>query len=181
MGVYYHYVNFTKRHHFSIGAIGGGVKFSTIGYGATARAFELLITRPWLESNDSARKLHGSWEGDHLAIVGDTDSDFENVILPEFANITANVILMSIAVDGFQAMAAMAEKDQHLFLQLCHLLETNYFPYLLSEMEKPFGKDFWKEKKRILESRDYSYFPMYDVVRNDLPPADSNTATNVPD
>ena len=156
MGEYYHYVNFSKKLSASISAIDGGDKKYDIGRSLTARAFALLLSRISYGYADRFHWMVGSWEKDHVAVVGDYDADYE-MIDEKFTSFDANLFMLLIDVDGFEEIAEIVKEDDNLFLQVCYLIETNQAPELLPEMKEHFGEDFWNRRKQI---RSFSFRPV---------------------
>jgi hypothetical protein len=152
MGTTYHYANLTKREWFSTDSLGGSAKLSGLGLNLTARAFDLLLVPVG----------GGRWVGDAVAIIGDTDDNWLQYN-DEFADLTADVILLVISHDGFDRVGAAAEEDSSLFMQLCHLVVTRQAPDLELHMRERFGTRFWQRYKDLCRER--MWFKPRDIAR----------------
>ena len=64
MGVYYYYVNHSKRELFPVDCFGGPVKRNGIGRGLGARAFALMLV-----------EQYGRWVNDEVVVLGDDNRD----------------------------------------------------------------------------------------------------------
>jgi hypothetical protein len=148
MGVYYLYVNLTKRQRFSIGAVGGGIKRDCIGRTLAARAFELMLSGN-LDQNLSPVKDECSWAGDSVMLVGDEFLPDYYRFKDEFTDVGANAIMVLLKVDGFDEIAEVAEKDETLFMQLAHMVLTRQAPRLAPYMEQRFGRDFLRRYQEL--------------------------------
>ncbi len=141
MGAYYYYVNRTKKEIFSIGALGGGIKFGSIGMGLTARAFDLMILKPVPEIFPHEYRICGRWHGDRVAVeCDDSNPDWDEV--SAYLPIDADVAVMLYEFDGFELLADLAAEDNVFFVQLCYLVVTNQYPRFEAELSKAFGPDF---------------------------------------
>ena len=153
MGTYFYYVNFTRRERFSISALGGGDKLSSIGRNLAARAFELMVTRRGTGLLGELPALCGRWAGDEVAVVGDDWDEDWDAIRESHVDIGANVILLLMEFDGFEPLREAAEQDSFLFMQLCHLATTGQSKPLEKEMEHHFGVDFRRRYKQMCQER----------------------------
>jgi hypothetical protein len=156
MGTTYHYTNLTKREWFSVSALGGNPKLSGLGRNLTARAFDLLLVGNKNSQPVSDPVQLGRWAGDTIVIIGDSDDNWLQYN-KEFADIEADVILLLLinACDGFKSIAAAAENDDGLFMQLCHLVVTRQALQLEPHMKEHFGKDFRERYKRLCNQRQW--------------------------
>jgi hypothetical protein len=161
MGTTYHYSNLTKREWFSTDALGGSAKLSGLGLNLTARGFDLLLVRSDTTAESSAKVRVGRWAGDAVAIIGDTDDNWLRYSA-DFADLTADVILLIIAHDGFERVGAAAEDDNALFVQLCHLCVTRQAPALEPLMRQRFGARLWQRHKDL---RHQTSFEPKDIAR----------------
>ena len=153
MGTTYHYANLTKREWFSIDALGGNAKLYCLGFNLTARGFELLLvgSRAFAASDVLAVGV-GRWALDSIAIIGDDEDDWLRYN-DEFADLTADVILLVASHDGFERIGDAAEHDDHLFMQLCHLLVTDQAPELEVHMRNRFGTRFLSRYRDLCRER----------------------------
>jgi len=149
MGVYYHYFNFTKRERFCIDALGGGVKSAAIGRTLAARAFDLMLVGL---PHDRSHAFNGRWAFDSVALVGDDALPTEQweQLRDEFADVTADAITTLFKSDGFEELGTAAERNDPLFLQLCHLVATRQLPALEPQMSWRFGDGFLKRYKELM-------------------------------
>jgi hypothetical protein len=150
MGTYFHYVNFTKRQHFIIGALGGGIKFTSIGRNLSARAFELMLTKPGV-TLQKLPPIVGAWVGDEVAIIGDDWDSEGEMIRKDFVDIGANVVLMLMESDGFEDLKTAATAHDNFFMQLAYLATTRQSSAIEKEMEIHFGADFRRRYKQMCE------------------------------
>lgn len=152
LGTYYHYVNFDRRERFITGVLGDGIKFYAIGHTRTARAFGLLLTRPYGERGRGATDL-GRWAGHAVAIVGDDPDPEWDDIVETFTDIEANVLRVVYEVDGFGPLAEAAEANDGVFMALCHLALTGQMPALREELARHFGVGFRKRYEALARAR----------------------------
>jgi len=148
MGTTYHYANLTKREWFSTDALGGNAKLSGLGLNLTARAFDLLLVHGFAPVLPDSPVGLGRWAGDAVSIIGDSDDNWLQYN-DEFADLTADVILLVISRDGFDRVGAAAEEDVYLFAQLCYLVATRQAPSLEAHMRERFGTQFWQRYKEL--------------------------------
>ena len=139
MGTTYHYASLTKREWFSTAALGGNSKLGGLGLNLTARGFELLLVRGPASPESTVQVGH--WSGDAIAIIGDTDSDWLRYN-DEFADLTADLIILDAFQDGFDVVGDASAADDSLFMQLCHLVATRQAPGLEARMRTKFGTRF---------------------------------------
>jgi hypothetical protein len=147
MGTTYSYANLTQREWFSADALGGSSKSSGLGFNLGARAFDLLLVRGGGHSPSDPVRM-GRWAGDSIAIVGDDDGEWLRY-LEEFADLGADVILLVHAHDGFERLGEAAERDDGLFMQLCHLVVTRQALQLEPDMKSRFGANFRQRYKDL--------------------------------
>ena len=141
MGAYFHYVNHTKKEFFAIDTLGGGSKFSDIGYSLTARAFSLLVIKPIPDFTWFNHRICGRWYGNNVALEpDDSNPDWEKIMA--YADISADVAVMLYEIDGFQPLADVAKHDDNLFLQLVYLVVTQQAPDLERELVLHFGVSY---------------------------------------
>ena len=163
MGTTYHYANLTKREWFSTDALGGNPKLSGLGLNLTARAFDLLLVQGFAPVAIESPVRLGRWAGDSISIIGDTDDNWLQYY-EEFADLTADIILLIIARDGFDRIGDAAEKDSGLFVQLCHLLATRQAPTLEPLMKQRFTTQLWQRYKELCHG---TSFKRRDIARPD--------------
>ena len=125
----------------------------------TARGFELLLVRGLLHHGPVQV---GHWSGDAIAIIGDTDSDWLRYN-DEFADLTADLILLVAFQDGFDVVGDAAAADDSLFMQLCHLVATRQAPGLEARMRTKFGTRFLSRYQDLCLAR--SWFRPRDLAR----------------
>ena len=162
MGTTYHDANLTKREWFSTDALGGNPKFLGLGLNLTARGFDLLLVRGTATASPDDPVRVGRWSGDAVAIVGDMDDEWLRYY-DEFADLTADVILLVVACDGFERVGDAAAEDSGLFMQLCHLVVTRQAPTLEAYMRERFGTRFYSRYQELCRER-VSFKPS-DVAR----------------
>ncbi|WP_020470856.1 hypothetical protein [Zavarzinella formosa] len=162
MGITYHYANLTKREWFSTDALGGNPKFGGVGLNLTARGFDLLLVRGYTQAGTDGPVRVGRWSGDSVTIVGDTDDDWLRYH-DEFADLTADIILLVVSCDGFERVGDAAAEDSGLFMQLCHLVMTRQAPELEAHMRQRFGMRFYSQYQE--QCRESSSFKPKDLVR----------------
>jgi len=162
VGTTYHYANLTKREWFRTDALGGSAKLTGLGRSLTARAFELLLVRNNVASMSNDPVWIGRWAGDAIALIGDTDDNWLQYD-DEFVDLTADVILLLVSNDGFDCIAAVAEEDSRLFMQLSYLVETHQAPVLEPHMKQRFGTRYWKRYQDMCH--DQRWFKPRDVAR----------------
>ena len=162
MGTTYHYANLTKREWFSTDALGGNSKFRGLGLNLTARGFDLLLVRGPAPAEADGPVRVGRWSGDSVAIVGDTDDDWLRYH-DEFADLTADVILLVASCDGFERIGDAAADDSGLFMQLCHLVVTRQSPELEAHMRQRYGTRFYSQYQE--KCRECSWFKPRGIAR----------------
>ena len=103
MGVYYFYVNDTKKQFFCIDPTGQDIKSYALGRNIGSRALSYLI----LENNSDytgvdEHPLVGSWIGDRFFVTGDDYCPRFDEIKTEYANIGQAIIEMLAAIGTFE-------------------------------------------------------------------------------
>ena len=143
MGANYSYFNLTKRQRFSCDALGGNSRRPGCGRDLTSRAFHLLLidTARYLKTNEMELK---QWHGDSICLLTDTDDDWTRYE-QEFADITADLILLVLHRDGYETISEAAEIDNRLFMQICHLAVTKQAPELEPHLKEQFGSN-WRQR-----------------------------------
>lgn len=142
MGVYYHYINHSKREYFAISALGGAIKFSAIGHNLAARAFGLLIARPNPETHMGMYRICGRWCDDNVVLDGDDYNPEWDTITDTYRNIGPDLIPMLVEVDGFEPIAQAASSDDWFFMELSYLTISGQTPQLEAEMIRVFGEGY---------------------------------------
>lgn len=140
MGTNYHYANLTKREWFEADAFGENSKRSGLSYGLSSRALHLLLLGDGSTAATSPINV-GRWSSDSITLIGDNDNAWERYN-QEFVDIAADVIMLVFAHDGFEPIAEAAERSNHLFMQLCHLVVTQQALSLERHMKEHFGSNF---------------------------------------
>ena len=150
MGVTYQYANLTKREWFSASAFGGSGNSRGLGTNLTARAFELLLVRPYRRHAEAADAIEvGRWADDSIAIVGDDDAKWLEYF-EQFADLYADLIPLINHRDGFEGLGEAAAKDDRLYAQICHLIVTRQAMELEGGMKARFGTNFRQRYKEVL-------------------------------
>ena len=142
MGIYYYYANATKRECFPIDALGGGLKHNALGFTLASRAFHLLLPGEPGHGPGPPDRLYGRWAGDSIFIIGDDLVPDWNQFVSEYTNIEADAILLVFKTDGFDGIGEAAEKEDTLYMQLCHLAVTGQAPQLEAELKRRFGTGY---------------------------------------
>lgn len=163
MGTTYRYANLTKREWFDTDALGGNPKLSGLGLNLTARGFDLLLVHGCAPAMLDSPVRIGRWACDAVAIIGDTDDNWLRYN-DEFADLTADVILLVVSHDGFDRVGEASEEDSSLFMQLCHLVVTRQAPILEPHMRERFGTRFWQRYKDLCRER--RSFKPRDIARS---------------
>jgi|GEM_PF-2174989 len=160
MGEYFHYVNHDKQLQYGVGNIGGEDKFNGIGRGLGARCFGLLLSQP----NDRAGRLVdtmvGSWIGDRVECIGDHGKQHDEFV--GYQNITANVMLMLLRVDGPKELLEVAQKDDNVFAQLVYLMTKNALLEFRTPIEQNLGADWGKRYKYL--RKEQPWIEVYDLI-----------------
>ena len=151
MGIYYYYVNHTKQELFPVDCFGGPIKRNGIGRGLGARAFALMLN----EDN-------GRWVTDDVAVVGDDHRDDWLEIRENYTDITANAILLVVAEGGIDEVLDEAKSDDHVFMQLCHMITTGQTPELRDRFVDRFGTNFSSKYQSLC--KEWSHWIPSDVV-----------------
>jgi len=133
MSVTYHYANLSKQEWFDASAFGGSGDRHGLGLNLTARAFELLLV----------------WADDSIAIVGDTDEKWIEY-RENFSDLYVDLIPLINQYDGFAGLAEVAEKNNRLYVQICHLIFTRQAMELESGMRERYGPNFRQRYKDVL-------------------------------
>ena len=149
MGVYYYYVNHSKRELFPVDCFGGPIKRNGIGRGLGARAFALMLV-----------EQYGRWVNDEVVVLGDDNRDDWLELRHEYTDITANAILtvadagLTVAdAGGIDEVLDCAESDDSVFMQLCHLITTGQTPEFNDPFVKRFGAGFAKKYQTLCKER----------------------------
>ncbi|VTR96260.1 unnamed protein product [Gemmata massiliana] len=162
MGTTYHYASLTKREWFSTDTLGGNSKFRGLGLNLTARGFDLLLVRDLAPVAPAGPVRAGRWAGDAVAIISDTDDEWLRYY-DEFADLTADIILLVVSHDGFDRIGDAAAEGSGLFMELCHLVVTRQTPVLEAHMRARFGARFWSRYQDVC--REHSWFKPGDIAR----------------
>lgn len=102
MGVYYFYVNDSKKEFFCIDPTGAEIKGSFLGRNIGARALSRLILNNQPEyTGVDAHPLVGSWIGDHFFVTGDDYCENFDRIESEYTDIGQSVIEMLVAIQPY--------------------------------------------------------------------------------
>ena len=142
MGVYYYYVNHSKRELFPVDCFGGPVKRNGIGRGLGARAFALMLV-----------EQYGRWVNDEVVVLGDDNRDDWLELRHEYTDITANATLTVADAGGIDEVLDCAESDDSVFMQLCHLITTGQTPEFNDPFVKRFGAGFAKKYQTLCKER----------------------------
>ena len=102
MGIYYHYVNDSKKCYFPIDPTGVEVKGSFIGRNIGSRAFHYLV----MENDSSAtgtpdHPLLGGWIGDRAYLTGDDYGREFDQVVASYENISQAILEMLATVSPF--------------------------------------------------------------------------------
>jgi hypothetical protein len=105
MGVYYFYVNDTKREFFCIDPTGIDIKFYALGRNIGSRALSFLL----LEHNADYALYEphprvGSWIGDRVFITGDDYGPTFDRVQSEFAKIGQAIIEMIVDIAPYDLL-----------------------------------------------------------------------------
>jgi hypothetical protein len=152
MGVYYYYVNHSKKELLPIDSFGGAIKWNGIGRGLGARAFALMMV-----------ENGGRWSGDRVAVVGDDNHSDWNSIKETYRDVMANAILSIISYDGFEEILDIAARESSVYMQLSHMITTRQAPELREMFIERFGPSFAKTYSNFCKERTW-WIPS-DVVR----------------
>jgi hypothetical protein len=151
MGVYYHYVNFTKQERFAINSLGGGIKFGNAGFTPASRALHLLIIDEPRDSSADEYLERGRWSGDSIAVLGDDiTADFDR-LYDACVDIAADAILLVYRYDGCELLFDTAEQEDRLYMQLCHLSANGQAPGLMQDMKARFGASYLQRYRKAAE------------------------------
>ncbi|MDH5655089.1 MAG: hypothetical protein OEZ34_04240 [Spirochaetia bacterium] len=146
MGVYYHYANHTKKERFAADSLGGSPKLRALGYTLASRAFHLLLASP-----------HGRWLGDNISILGDDIEKDWDIILKEYTDIQADVILMLIQKDGTGEICSIIREDENLFMQMCYLVITGQTKHFRRDIEPCLGAEYQKRYGQLCKETQLFY------------------------
>jgi hypothetical protein len=149
MSVTYHYANLTKQEWFDASAFGGSGNRHGLGLNLTARVFELLLVRGYQRQTEADPIAFGRWADDSIAIVGDTDEKWLEY-RERFSDLYVDLIPLINQYDGFAGLAEVAEKNNRLYVQICHLIFTRQAMELEGGMKERFGPDFRQRYKDAL-------------------------------
>lgn len=130
MGVSYSYVNHDKRQYFTCGLFTGD-RFSSIGYGHSARALAILLSE------------RGDWRGNRVSVIGDTSDEFA-VLQRNGLNVVVDVVLMLIEIDGLDWIEAELDNCTDAFMLLCNLALHLRRPDVLRLLDKKLGAGKWQ-------------------------------------
>lgn len=144
MGVYYYYVNLTKKEKFCIDTLGGSLRHRGLGRTLASRAFHLML--------DYSK---GRWAGDYVAVMGDDNTPDWSHLSETLTDIDAIVILTLFYIDGFKEIGEIAKHDRYLFMQLCHLVVTRQALELEPLLLEYFGASYLKKYKELCKELYY--------------------------
>jgi hypothetical protein len=149
MSISYHYANLSKQEWFGASAFGGSGNRHGLGINLTARAFELLLVRGYTKQTKEDPIAFGRWADDSIAIVGDTDKKWLEY-LEQFVDLYVDLIPLINRSDGFAGLGEAAEKNDRLYVQICHLIFTRQAMELENGMKERFGANFRQRYKDAL-------------------------------
>ncbi len=105
MGVYYYYVNDTKRQHFCIDPAEVDIKQYALGRNLGSRALSYLLLENCYESTGiKPHPLLGSWIGDHIYVTGDDYGKNFEAIRDTYTNIAQQVFELIVHADPFDLL-----------------------------------------------------------------------------
>lgn len=97
----------------------------------------------------------GRWVGDNVAVIGDDDRDDWLKVREDYADITANAILLVVAEGDCDEVLSQAESNKHVFMQLCHMVMTGQAPTFQEQFIARFGVNFAKRYKEFCKERSH--------------------------
>jgi hypothetical protein len=106
MGVYFFYVNETKREYFCIDPTGSDIKFYALGKNIGSRALSYLL----LENDTDYTGIQphpriGSWIGDRIFVTGDDYGPTFSTIMSEYSDIGQAIIEMIVDIAPLDLVA----------------------------------------------------------------------------
>lgn len=141
MGLYYFYVNETKREYFCIDPTGLAIKDYALGHniGSRALSYLLLENDPHFTGVEPHR-LVGSWIGDRFYVTGDDYCPAFGKITSEYADIGQSIIDMLVEIAPFDLIKYGGSE------WLVNLMEHNSeHVTITSEMRRRLLKEFRHE------------------------------------
>ena len=151
MGVYYYYVNETKRQYFCIAPAEFNIKSHALGRNIGSRALSYLILHN--DSHclcDEPHPLVGSWIGDRFFATGDDDHTGFESITSDYQDIGQSIIEMLVAVAPYD-LVKYGEPfydgmDNGGGDWLIHLIEHDGDPIVINpQMRKRLSHTFRRE------------------------------------
>lgn len=106
MGIYYYYINDTRRQYFCIDPTDRDIKWYALGRNIGSRALSYLILENHPDSTGvEPHPLIGSWIGDRFFIAGDEYFARYNEVAATYMNIGQEIIEMLVQVAPYDLRA----------------------------------------------------------------------------
>ncbi|MBA4189333.1 MAG: hypothetical protein C0467_15155 [Planctomycetaceae bacterium] len=106
MGLSYFYVNRDKVQFFDSGLACSNNRFNRVGTEPGSRALAILLSE------------HGTWQGDRIAVVGDTSEEFEELVIRGI-DIVVEAELMLTNFDGLGWVEERLDASISMFQRMC--------------------------------------------------------------
>ena len=158
MSVCFIYVNLDRQEYFSTGALGGGMKKSSLGRNLEARALGLLLMER--SKSTDGRVEPGAWAGNRVIAAGDGDAPPNTVdVLAEegrslyehackhYRDIRAAIALMMLCHER-DALLDAADSHADVFILLGELAHVHRCDNVARALQERFGADWLKSYGR---------------------------------
>ncbi len=158
MGVCFMYLNLDRKEYFSTGALGGGMKISSLGRNLEARALGLLLMEQ--STLTDARVEPGAWAGNRVIAAGDGDAPPNIFDVPNeeghslyeharkhYRDIKAAIALMLLTHER-DALLEAADRHADVFVLLGELAHVHSCENVARALRERFGADWLKSYGR---------------------------------
>lgn len=131
MSLDYFYVNRDKRQFFPVGLPDTNSRFGAVGTGRGARALALLLSE------------RGAWRGDRIALVSDTDAEFEELVA-RGADIRIEAELAVLAFGGLEQLESELDSCSSSFERMCAYALILGHKAVTAMLDQKFGQRKWQ-------------------------------------
>ena len=131
MGLCYFYINRDKEQFFDCGLAGLNNRFNRVGTEPGSRALAILLSD------------HGTWQGDRIAVVGDTSDEFEEMVI-RGTDIVVEAELMLMKFDGLGWVEERLDVSITMFQRMCCYALLLRHPDVRAMLDQKYGAGKWE-------------------------------------
>lgn len=133
MGLGYFYVNRDRAQFFDCGLAGLNNRFDRVGTEPGSRALAILLSD------------HGTWQGDRIAVVGDTSGEFEEVVI-RGTDIVVEAELMLVTFDGLGWVEECVDLSITMFQRMCCYALLLRHAGVSAMLDRRYGVGKWQRR-----------------------------------